>query len=44
MMLGALGSLLNMEDDMEVVGMAKNGEEAVAVSKRTQAGHLYYGY
>ena len=29
MMLGALGSLLNMEDDMEVVGMAKNGEEAV---------------
>ncbi|MFD1205112.1 MULTISPECIES: response regulator transcription factor [Sporosarcina] len=29
MMLGALGSLLNMEDDMEVVGMARNGEEAV---------------
>ncbi|MCG3087658.1 response regulator transcription factor [Sporosarcina cyprini] len=31
MMLGALGSLLNMEEDMEVVGMAKNGEEAVAL-------------
>jgi len=29
MMLGALGSLLNMEDDFEVIGMAKNGEEAV---------------
>lgn len=33
MMLGALGSLLNMEDDMEVVGRAKNGEEAVALVK-----------
>lgn len=29
MMLGALGSLIGMEDDMEVVGMAKNGEEAI---------------
>ncbi|RST72527.1 response regulator transcription factor [Siminovitchia acidinfaciens] len=29
MMLGALGSLLNMEEDMEVVGKARNGEEAV---------------
>ncbi|MFD2130395.1 response regulator [Pseudogracilibacillus auburnensis] len=29
MMLGALGSLLNMEDDFEVIGMAQNGEEAV---------------
>jgi len=29
MMLGALGSLLNMEDDFEVIGMTKNGEEAV---------------
>lgn len=33
MMLGALGSLLNIEDDMEVVGMAKNGEEAVNLVK-----------
>ncbi|WP_339252921.1 response regulator transcription factor [Sporosarcina sp. FSL W8-0480] len=33
MMLGALGSLLNMEDDMEVVGMARNGEEAVQLVK-----------
>ncbi|MEI3613379.1 response regulator transcription factor [Pseudogracilibacillus sp. SO30301A] len=29
MMLGALGSLLNIEDDFEVIGMAKNGVEAV---------------
>lgn len=29
MMLGALGSLLDMEDDMEVVGKANNGEEAI---------------
>ena len=29
MLLGALGSLLGLEDDMEVVGMAKNGQEAV---------------
>lgn len=29
MMLGALGSLIGMEEDMEVVGMAKNGEEAI---------------
>ena len=33
MLLGALGSLLTMEEDMEVVGMAKNGEEAVALVK-----------
>ncbi|MGD6832933.1 response regulator [Sutcliffiella halmapala] len=31
MMLGALGSLLDFEDDMEVVGMAGNGEEAIAL-------------
>ena len=29
MLLGAMKSLLNMEDDMEVVGLAQNGEEAV---------------
>jgi len=33
MMLGALGSLLNIEEDMEVVGMAKNGKEAVDLVK-----------
>ncbi|TYR80014.1 response regulator transcription factor [Priestia megaterium] len=32
MLLGALGSLLNLEDDMEVVGKASNGEEAVALA------------
>lgn len=29
MMLGALGSLLDLEEDMEVVGKASNGEEAL---------------
>lgn len=29
MLLGALGSLLSLEDDMEVVGKAANGEEAI---------------
>lgn len=29
MLLGALGSLLSLEDDMEVVGQARNGDEAV---------------
>lgn len=36
LMLGALGSLLSMEEDMEVVGMAKNGEEAVQFVKEYQ--------
>jgi len=36
MMLGALGSLLNLEEDMEVVGKAKNGEEAVALVQEQQ--------
>jgi two-component system, NarL family, response regulator DesR len=31
MLLGAFGSLLNLEEDMEVVGKAANGEEAVAL-------------
>jgi len=31
MLLGALGSLLDIEDDFQVVGMAKNGEEAVSL-------------
>lgn len=29
MLLGAMQSLLNMEDDFEVVGIARNGEEAI---------------
>ena len=28
MMLGALGSLLNLEEDMEVVGKASNGSRS----------------
>ncbi|GGJ81759.1 transcriptional regulatory protein DesR [Lentibacillus kapialis] len=31
MLLGALGSLLDLEDDMEVAGKARNGEEALAM-------------
>jgi two-component system response regulator DesR len=34
MLLGAFGSLLNLEDDMEVIGKASNGEEAVALVKK----------
>jgi len=33
MMLGALGSLLDMEDDFEVIGKATNGEEAISCVK-----------
>jgi len=33
MVLGALASLLNLEDDMEVIGMASNGEEALSMIK-----------
>ncbi|MCM3358330.1 MULTISPECIES: response regulator transcription factor [unclassified Psychrobacillus] len=36
MVLGALGSLLNLEEDMEVVGKANNGEEALALIKQLQ--------
>ncbi|MCA1053878.1 response regulator transcription factor [Rossellomorea aquimaris] len=34
MMLGALGSLLDLEDDLEVVGKASNGEEAVTLVRQ----------
>lgn len=34
MLLGALGSLLNMEDDFEVIGKANNGEEAISLVKK----------
>ncbi|MBP1995993.1 response regulator transcription factor [Paenibacillus eucommiae] len=36
MLLGALGSLLDLEDDMEVVGKANNGEEALALVRSLQ--------
>ena len=36
MLLGALGALLDLEDDMEVVGKAKNGEEAISLVKHMQ--------
>lgn len=34
MLLGALGSLLDLEEDMEVVGKAKNGVEALQLIKQ----------
>ncbi|CEG24070.1 Transcriptional regulatory protein DegU [Planococcus massiliensis] len=36
MMLGALGSLLDLEEDMEVIGKASNGEEAIALVEQHQ--------
>jgi two-component system, NarL family, response regulator DesR len=36
MLLGTIGSLLNLEDDMEVVGQAGNGEEALRLVNRLQ--------
>jgi two-component system, NarL family, response regulator DesR len=36
MLLGAIGSLLNLEEDMEVVGQASNGEEALVLVHRLQ--------
>jgi two-component system, NarL family, response regulator DesR len=34
MLLGAFGSLLNLEDDMKVVGKASNGVEAITLVKK----------
>ncbi|HWO74485.1 MAG TPA: response regulator transcription factor [Bacillus sp. (in: firmicutes)] len=34
LLLGAFGSLLDLEDDMEVVGKASNGEEAVELVRK----------
>ncbi|RAS87547.1 response regulator transcription factor [Priestia endophytica] len=36
MLLGALGSLLSLEDDMEIVGKASNGQEAVSLAHKQQ--------
>ncbi|CAM3998745.1 response regulator [Lederbergia lenta] len=36
MMLGALGSLINLEEDMVVVGKASNGEEAISLIQQLQ--------
>lgn len=36
MVLGALGSLLDLEEDMEVVGKANNGEEALRLIEQLQ--------
>lgn len=34
LLLGALGSLIDLEEDMEVVGKAKNGEEAIQLVRQ----------
>lgn len=34
MLLGALGALLNLEEDMEVVGQASNGEEVLELARQ----------
>ncbi|MGA9290504.1 MAG: response regulator transcription factor [Anaerobacillus sp.] len=36
MLLGALGSLLDLEEGMEVVGQATNGEEAIALVRELE--------
>lgn len=36
MMLGALGSLLELEEDLEVVGLASNGAEAIELVRKHQ--------
>ncbi|SFA86666.1 MULTISPECIES: response regulator transcription factor [unclassified Bacillus (in: firmicutes)] len=36
MLLGALGSLLSLEDDMEVVGQASDGQEAIELVHKLQ--------
>ena len=36
MLLGVIGSLLNLEEDMEVVGHARNGKEAIALVQQLQ--------
>lgn len=36
MLLGALGSLLNLEEDMEVVGQATNGEDVLTLVQKFQ--------
>lgn len=36
MLLGAMKSLLSMEEDIEVVGLAKNGEEAIELVEKLQ--------
>lgn len=36
LLLGAFGSLLELEDDMKVVGKASNGEEAIALVRKFQ--------
>jgi two-component system, NarL family, response regulator DesR len=36
MLLGAMGALLDLEEDMEVVGKAKNGEEALELVREHQ--------
>ncbi len=34
MLLGVIGSLLNLEEDIEVIGQARNGKEAITLVNR----------
>ena len=36
MLLGVMGSLLDLEEDMEVVGMARDGDEAITLVQELQ--------
>ena len=36
LLLGALGSLIDLEDDMEVVGKASNGQDAIELVRRLE--------
>lgn len=37
MLLGALGSLLDLEDDMTVVGKGTNGQDAIDFAQNTRS-------
>ena len=41
---GALGTLLDFEEDMKVVGQAENGEQAIATCPGFTPRCLYFGY
>ncbi len=34
MLLGVIGSFLNLEEDIEVIGQARNGKEAITLVNR----------
>ena len=44
MLLGVIGSLLNLEEDMKVVGQARNGKEALELVQEFQPDICSNGY